>query len=139
MKNKIYLYFVFLCLTLINTNFSYSNEIFKFNVSEIEIIQNGNVFRGYNGGEVLTNDGLSIEAEKFEYNKIANILYATKNVKIMNSNKNLIIYADKILYSKNQEIINAEGKILAIDKNKKIRIKSEKFSFLKIKINLQQK
>ena len=70
MKNKIFLYFAVLCLSLINTNFSYSNEVFKFNVSEIEITQNGNVFKGYNGGEVLTNNGLKIEAEKFDITKL---------------------------------------------------------------------
>ena len=32
--------------------------------------------------EVLTNNGISIKAEKFEYNKVANILYAAGNIKI---------------------------------------------------------
>ena len=49
---------------------SSSNEVINLNVTLIEISENGNVLKGYDGGEAFTNDGISITAENFEYNKI---------------------------------------------------------------------
>ena len=53
-----------------------AKEIFNFNVTEIEIKENGNVIMGTKGGEAFTNDGITIQADYFEYNKISTILIA---------------------------------------------------------------
>ena len=119
MKNKNFFLFFAVLLNLIITSNLYSQEIFNFNVSELEITQNGNLYRGINGGEISTNDGVSIVSENFEYNKLATSLMAYKNVRLKDTNKNIIINADEILYIKNQELIVAKGnvKLKNIEKN----------------------
>ena len=64
-----------------------AEEIFNFNVSQLEVTEEGNLFRGYDGGEAYTNDGISIKAKNFEYNKTLNILIANKDVKFKDSKK----------------------------------------------------
>ena len=55
---------------------SYSNEIFNFDVSEIEVTENGNKIRGLNRGVIAANDGLIIEADTFLYDRSLNYLNA---------------------------------------------------------------
>ena len=56
------------------SNISKANEPFTFNVTEIEILQNGNKIYGYKGGTATSIDGSIITAENFFYNKLTNIL-----------------------------------------------------------------
>ena len=51
-------------------------------ITEIEILNEGNLFKGLKRGTVTTNDGLIITANEFEYDKILNLLNARGNVKI---------------------------------------------------------
>ncbi len=118
-------------LNLFNLPILLAKEIFNFNVSEIEITQNGNVFKGYNGGEAFTNDGIYIKALNFEYNKISKTLISNGNVMLKNKNTNTIIYADKILYFKNLEKIVADGSVKIKDVNKNIVIDSDKIIYFK--------
>ncbi len=87
MKNKFKYIFIIIFLNLIICSNISSEEIFNFNVSEVEITQKGNLFKGFNGGEAFTNDGVSITAENFEYNKILAILIANGNVKLKDTKK----------------------------------------------------
>ena len=89
---------------------SSSNEVINLNVTSIEISENGNVLKGYNGGEAFTDDGISITAENFEYNKILTHLIANENVKYKDKVKNIIIIANKISYFKDKEEVEATGK-----------------------------
>ena len=91
MKNKIKYLIITLFinfLIIINVN---STEPFNFDVTEIEIIDNGNTIKGYKGGTATTDDGLKIKANSFEYDKILNILYAFGNVKITDEINDYII------------------------------------------------
>ena len=69
MKNKFIKLIIFI---FINVNLLISNAIaqeqFNFDITEIEIQENGNLFKGIERGTITTNDGLSIDADKFEYN-----------------------------------------------------------------------
>ncbi len=115
MKNKITKIFFYIIVSLffsINLN---SEELFNFNVSEIKISQDGNLFQGFGGGEAFTDNGISITAENFEYNKIDNNLIARNNVKFIDQNKKLIINADEISYNKKKEKIIAKGNVEIID------------------------
>ena len=80
MKNKFKnsLFFV-LCFFLVFKNVN-ANEPFIFDVTEIEILENGNQINGYKGGNDTSEDGSIISAETFFYNKINNILETTYNV-----------------------------------------------------------
>ncbi|WP_435089641.1 LPS-assembly protein LptD [Candidatus Pelagibacter bacterium nBUS_30] len=108
-----------------------SKEIFNFNVTEIEILQNGNIFKGYNGGEASTDDGISITANNFEYNKIATTLIARKNVNLKDKSKNLFIIADEIFYIRNIEKIIASGNVQIKDEINNLIINADKIFYFK--------
>ena len=110
-----------------------SEEIFNFNVTELEITNDGTVFTGSDGGEVYTNDGTSVTAENFEFNKITSLLVASNNAKLIDTSRDIVIYANKISYNKNDEDIKAEGKVLIIDNKRKIKINSGEITYLKNK------
>ena len=82
-----------------------SAEQFNFDITEIEILQNGDVIKGIKKGTVSTNDGITITADTFIYQKLLNILSAEGNVTIKDSKKNLEIYSNNVVYEKNKEII----------------------------------
>ena len=104
MKNKfistlfILLYFL---IAFKNVN---ANEPFIFDITEIEILDNGNQINGYKGGTATSIDGSTITAENFYYNKLTNILETTGNVKYLDKIKNIVITADKAIYVKNFSI-----------------------------------
>ena len=102
MKNKFF-YIICFALSFFTFQSLNSNEIFNFNVTEIEITEDGNLFKGKNGGEVYTNDGISITAKNFEYNKSLLYLKATDEVEYKDEKKNILIKADQISYFKNEE------------------------------------
>ena len=107
MKNKLQFFFLYLIYSFLIVSHSYSNEQFIFNITEIEITKNGNQVNGYKGGTATSDDGSEIVAENFLYNKTANILEATGDVKYINKSKDIIIFSDKVTYFKNDEkIIN---------------------------------
>ena len=131
MKNKLIYIFIYIFINLFFTSNLNSKDVFSFNVTEIQITQDGNLFKGYNGGEAFTNDGVSITAKNFEYNKITNILITKKNVKLIDKKKNIIINADQISYLKNEEKVIANGNVHLEDKSKNITINTIKITYLK--------
>ena len=107
------------------------SEQFDFRVKEIEILNNGNLFKGLKRGIIETDTGTIIEADKFTYDKILNILYANGEVKIQDTTNNYIIYSDEITYKKNEEIIFTNGNSKAFDNNKR-SITANEFIYKKI-------
>ena len=87
MKNNFTKFIFFLILSLTITFQSSSDEIINLNVTEIEITDDGNILKGYDGGEAFTNDGVSITAENFEYNKSLTHLVAYNNVEYKDKKK----------------------------------------------------
>ena len=107
MKNKIILFLFLFCINWTPTN---ANEEFNFNITEIEVTNNGNFFRGLKRGSVITNDNqLIITANIFEYDKTTNILKAKGNVIAEDRIKDYIIKTDHITYYKNEERIVSKG------------------------------
>ena len=104
MKNKLFYKFLFIFFVLIfNLNLVNADE-FNFNVTEIEILNNGNLYKGLNRGSVETDDGIVINANTFIYNKITNIVEAEGKVKVEDRINNYEIYSDKATYLKNEAI-----------------------------------
>ena len=66
MRNKFKFLIFILSFIYVFINYSFSSEIFNFDVKEIEIIDNGNRFLGKKGGTAKTIDGLAISAENFD-------------------------------------------------------------------------
>ena len=99
---------------------AYTNEPFIFDVTEIEILKNGNQINGYNGGTATAEDGSKILAENFSYNKLTNILEAVGNVRYVDKIKNIVITADNAIYFKNKERIFTKGNSRAISEKNTI-------------------
>ena len=59
-----------------------AQEQFNFDVTQIEISNNGNLYKGSKRGTITTNKGIIINANTFTYNKNTNILDAEGQVKI---------------------------------------------------------
>ena len=107
MKNsKIIFLFLFLFFFKINS----LGEEFKFESSEVQILEKGNLILVENEVKILSKDNLKIEADKSEYDKKKNSLKVYGNVKITDRTNDIVINAEKVNYLKNDEIIFTEGK-----------------------------
>lgn len=128
MKNnilKIFLLFIFFIFPL-HVN---SVEQFNFDVTEINISENGNKFTGNQRGTITSNNGIIINADKFEYFKKANILSASGNVKITDEINNVEIYSQDITYKKNKDLIFTESRSKAIDLSGNLEIFANNFEY----------
>ena len=121
MRNK-FLFLSAFFFIFLNYSFASSNDNFDFNITEIEITNNGNFFKGFKRGIIETNNGETIiTADTFEYDKIANILKVNGNVILENRIKNYLIKSNQIIYFKQNEKIFSKGKTEAIvDSNYKV-------------------
>ena len=100
MKNKFISFFSICFLNIFLTISVFANEQFNFNVSEIEILDEGNKIIGSKRGTVSTPDGIIISADTFVYLKIENILNAKGNVVIEDKNNDYKFYSKEITYKK---------------------------------------
>ena len=108
MKNnfvKLFIIIYFL-LSLLSAQ---SSEQFNFDITEIQILENGNKYIGTKRGIISNNDGVEIEADYFEYDKNLNVLEAKGNVKAIDKVKKYKIYSDQLIYKKNEELILTKG------------------------------
>ena len=80
MKNNIIFIFVFILINFFHSTGVKGIEQFNFDVTEIEILEKGNLYKGLKKGTISTNDGVVIKANEFEYNKTLNKLVASGNV-----------------------------------------------------------
>ena len=91
---------------IISPAFTHAIESFNFEVKEIEITDNGNIFSGLNRGQIKTNDGITINADTFKYNKLSDVLETSGNVIAKDAVNDFIIYTNKIKFFKKNIIIN---------------------------------
>ena len=118
MQNKIFLFFL-IVFNLLSIH-SYGSDQISFDVTEVEIIDGGNKIIGKDRGTITTDNGITIEANQFEFDKIKNIIKAEGNIIIEDQFNNYNFSAQNVLYIKNKEIIELKGKVEAsIDTNYK--------------------
>ena len=109
MKNRYLLvYFILLINLLLNSTLK-ANDEFDFNVTEIEISDNGNKIIGKNRGDISSKDGITIRADNFVYDKKLNILNAKGNVIIIDTSNDYKLFSEDISYDKNKNTIFARG------------------------------
>ena len=130
MINKVYIVIILTVLSFFLIEKTRAIEQFNFDITEIEILENGNLFKGIKRGTITSNSGIIINANYFEYNKSLNQLNAKGNVNIIDTEKNYKISADNVLYLKNEEIIKTDGNSKAINNN--VAIEGEIFEYNKI-------
>ena len=117
MKNK---FIIILLVLILKLNF-YSlvaSDEFIFEVTDIEILENGNLYKGNNRGKIKTNKQIEITSDNFEYFKEANLLKSYGNAQLTDVVNNITINAQKIFYNKNEEKIYTIGKTLINVSNK---------------------
>ena len=118
MKNNLKTIIFSLIIVLVLLTKVYSIEQFNFDVTEIEITNNGNKFKGLKRGTATSVNGLIIEADKFEYDKLTNILNAYGNVIINDQINDYVFFSNDITYLQNLEKVFSKGKTKAIINSK---------------------
>ena len=103
MKNKICSIIIGLFLSIIFPYKSFGYEQFNFDITEVEILDEGNIVKGLKKGTITTDDGIIINSDKFYYNKIKNLLVTEGNVEIIDTIKNIKINSDKLTYIKTKK------------------------------------
>ena len=114
MKNKLIIIFL---ISIFNSSCLHflSAEEFKFDTTELQVTEKGNLIKGIDGGTITTkNNEIIITADTFVYNKSTTLLEAEGNVKLVDRIKDIIIESNKIFYLKNEEKIYTIGKSKAI-------------------------
>ena len=128
MKNKIFK-FAFIIFFLIVPVSSNSQEQFNFDITQIDILQNGNKFVGTKRGTITSNNGIEINADEFEYDKKLNVLKARGNVQIIDEINNYEIFSQNIIYEKNNDFIYTNKKSKALDTKRGIEMNAEIFEY----------
>jgi LPS-assembly protein len=126
MKNKFF--FTFLCVFLFVLSNVSGNEI-TFETEKIEILDNGNRVKSYQGIANSTDHGLTIEADNFDYNKVNSILVASQDAVALLNEKNIIINANKFIYNKDLSKLSAIGNVEVYDTNNNISLISDKMLY----------
>ena len=109
MLNKNFIFFIIISFNLIFLNVS-SNDQLNFDISQIEIIDGGNKIIGKKRGKITSNNGITVNADQFEYDKINNILKASGNIKIKDEINKYEVSSQNIIYFKDDEKIKIDGK-----------------------------
>ena len=109
MKNR-FIVTVFLILLNLHSSKIVLAEEFIFEIANIEITDNGNIYKGKNRGKILTDTQLELVSDNFEYIKKTNQLKATGNVQLFDLMSNISINAETILYFKDKNKITSIGK-----------------------------
>ena len=128
MKNSLYKITLILFFLLFSFKAN-SLDQFNFDVTEVEIIDNGNKFIGKKRGKITTDQNIIIEADEFEYDKKLNILNAIGKIIINDTKKKIIINSDEIKYDKNLNIVYSKKNSRAINLEDDIEIIAEKFEY----------
>ena len=129
MTNNIFKLIIIILFSLITLSV-HASEKFNFNVTEVEILENGNIYKGKKRGTITSDSGVIVEADQFEYDKKINILNASGSVKINDTINNYVIFSEKIIYNKNKEIIftNNNSKGISYKDNTEITAKSFEYN-----------
>ena len=117
MKSKFATFFLVLVFTLCNLS-QVLGEEFIFEISDLEISENGNIYKGNNRGTIKTDSQLELISDNFEYLKKINRLETNGDVQLFDLNNNITINAQQIFYLKNEEKIFTVGKTLIKISNK---------------------
>ncbi len=117
MKNSLVILTLVILLKLNFFNSSFAQEQFNFDVTEIEINEKGNKYKGLKRGTISTNDGIYIDADTFEFDKVTNILEAYGNVIIKDKTQNITITSEDITFLRNEDKIFTKTRSKAFNNN----------------------
>ena len=116
-------------MVLVIVSPAYSEEnYFSFKTKNIEIKDNGDLIKAYNGKAVSKDGNFEISADNFQYFKKLGILKINGNGLIIHRKKNFKIEFEKGEVNQEKSILEATGKILAEDQNIGLKIETEKLN-----------
>ena len=131
MKNSITKIILIIIISLSLFEYSFGDD-FDFNVTEIQVSNNGDIIKGFKGGTVTSDNDIIIKADFFEYNKITKLLIAEGNVKFIDSNEKIIIESNKAFYEKDKEKIYTIGKSKASNSANIVVLADKFFTYNKL-------
>ena len=120
MKNN---FFTVLFIYLLSIGISFA-ETFKFETSNIEIVENGELIYANKGKAISSDNNLEIQADKFEYIKKIDLLKAFNSGLALIKSENLKIEFDKMIIDQKNLIIKANGNIKVYQMEKGLIIKT---------------
>ena len=138
MKNNFIKIILILLLNFIHIPKTMSDD-FIFNISELEITENGNIYNGINGGKVTTDNGIEITSDTFKYNKLTSLLESKGNAVLFDKIKNITIKSEQIFYLKNKELAYTVGESNAVSAEDIEINASEFFKYNKLSSILEAK
>ena len=127
MKNN---FFLFLIIFFLNASISVSNE-FKFETSDIQILENGNLIFANNGKAISFDKDLEIEASNFEYSKKLKFLKANNNGIAFVKSQDLKIIFDEMVVDQESSIMRASGNVEIYEIKKNLTIKTSSVTYNK--------
>jgi len=129
MKNKNILLFaisVFINFLLLTS--SNGNE-FIFETTKIEIFEDGNRIIATKGNAQSQDGNITIDADKFIYNKALSTLEAIGNVLLKDSKESILINAKNIFYNQNSSLIEAYTNVEIRDLSKNLKVNSDQIFY----------
>ena len=134
MRNKIILFLITLSFWLCNSTTSFGNDPFRFDVTEIEVLNEGNLIIGKKKGSVFTQNGIEVNADNFKYDKLTNILTASGDVVLEDNISKIKIFTNEIFYERNKEKIFtvSNSKVVSKVKGKEIEITADNVEYNKL-------
>jgi LPS-assembly protein len=101
----------FLIFFIFFQNLVLGNEL-KFNASEIETFDKGNLIKGSGGVKIDDGSGISITSEKFELDKIKSVLKAKENVVAKDDLNENFFKSDEIIFLKKLNTLVSKNKTI---------------------------
>ena len=129
MKNKNILLFaisVFINFLLLTS--SNGNE-FIFETTKIEIFEDGNKVIATKGNAQSQDGNITIDADKFIYNKALSTLEAIGNVLLKDNKESILINAKNIFYNQNSFLIEAYTNVEIRDLSKNLKVNSDQIFY----------
>ena len=128
MKNKLIIFFLLYSFLF---NHSIADQ-FRFETSEIELIDKGNLVYATNGKAISADGDIEIIAEKFEFLKIEDILKAFNGTAHFKSD-GLKVKFDEIVLDQKNLITNINKNVEIIDLKNKLTIETDSITLDKRK------
>ena len=102
MKNKFFILKIFIYFFFIIFSNKILSEELIFNASEIQSLDKGNKIKAYDGIEIIDPNGIVINGDKFEYDKIKSVVKIDGNVVVVDNINDVTINSEEVIYKANR-------------------------------------
>ena len=109
-------------------------QTFRFETSELELIDNGKLIYAKEGRAISNENNLEIDAKNFEYNKELKLLKAFNGSAILKIEKIRIDFQE-MNYDELSSVLTAKGNVKIIDLKRQLEVTSEIVFFNKKKFD----